>query len=395
MATINAAQKYFPQIDKSVQPEVTVHLQRIYTAINDHDQAIVTLSGKTPGSSSNPNPTAGATSNNFATTIVQGGGVTTFNSQTGPVSYFPNLGIVNNQGGVTSYITQTSDNGGLIILNSASPIAVTLNFGVTVPWYTTISNEGTGTATITPSSGTINGLASITLPGGSWVTIYFDGANWWADAPGSNVGGVTQLIAGTNITLSPTSGTGVVTINASGGTSGVTQIVAGTNITLSPAGGTGVVTINASGGTSGVTQIVAGTNITLSPAGGTGVVTISATGGGGGTADHFLASGAPATIAVQSGAGIGGSAVIDGRDAAGTFEITTGTGVIAGLLAIIHFAVDYASAPIVVLTAANSAAALVNQLDVTSGIDGFGVNMPSTMSALENYAWNYIVIGLA
>ena len=63
----------------------------------------------------------------------------------------------------------------------------------------------------------------------------------------------------------------------------VSQIVAGTNITISPSGGTGVVTINASGGTGGVTQIIAGTNITISPAGGTGAVTINSSGGGGGT----------------------------------------------------------------------------------------------------------------
>jgi hypothetical protein len=43
-----------------------------------------------------------------------------------------------------------------------------------------------------------------------------------------------------------------------------------------PSGGGG-------GGGGGVTQLVAGTNVTLSPAGGTGVVTINATGGGGGT----------------------------------------------------------------------------------------------------------------
>lgn len=34
--------------------------------------------------------------------------------------------------------------------------------------------------------------------------------------PGSTGGGVTQLIAGTNVTLSPSGGTGIVTINASG-----------------------------------------------------------------------------------------------------------------------------------------------------------------------------------
>lgn len=41
------------------------------------------------------------------------------------------------------------------------------------------------------------------------------------------------------------------------------------------------------GGGSGVTQILAGTNVTVSPAGGTGVVTVNATGGGGGGGDMY------------------------------------------------------------------------------------------------------------
>ena len=55
----------------------------------------------------------------------------------------------------------------------------------------------------------------------------------------------------------------------SGGTgSGVTQIVAGTNVTISPSGGTGVVTINASGGSPTNTVL----NGTTAPASGTGNV---------------------------------------------------------------------------------------------------------------------------
>jgi hypothetical protein len=65
-----------------------------------------------------------------------------------------------------------------------------------------------------------------------------------------------------------------------GVSAGVSQIVAGSNITLSPVGGTGVVQINATGGSSGVSQLLAGSGITLSPAGGTGIVSITATGGG-------------------------------------------------------------------------------------------------------------------
>ena len=57
----------------------------------------------------------------------------------------------------------------------------------------------------------------------------------------------------------------------SGRTGGVK---AGTGITIAPDG-----TISSNGG---VTQIIAGTNITVSPAGGTGAVTINATGGGAG-----------------------------------------------------------------------------------------------------------------
>lgn len=70
---------------------------------------------------------------------------------------------------------------------------------------------------------------------------YINGA-WGA------VGGVNQIVAGSNVTISPTNGTGVVTINSSGGGGGgVTQIIAGNNVTISPTGGTGAVTINSSG----------------------------------------------------------------------------------------------------------------------------------------------------
>jgi len=118
----------------------------------------------------------------------------------------------------------------------------------------------------------------------------------WATAgtvgPG---GGVTQLVAGANITLDPPTGDGVVTITASGGgaggvtsvtsggpgitctpttgavvvdNTGVTQLVAGTAMSIS--GATGAVTVN----NAGVTSLVAGANITLS--GATGAVTIGA-----------------------------------------------------------------------------------------------------------------------
>lgn len=90
----------------------------------------------------------------------------------------------------------------------------------------------------------------------------------------STEAGVSSIIAGTNVTISPSGGRGDVTVNAST-TSGVTSLTAGTGIGVSAS--TGAVTVS----NTGVTSIVAGSNITIS--GGTGAVTINSTGSGGTT----------------------------------------------------------------------------------------------------------------
>jgi len=83
-----------------------------------------------------------------------------------------------------------------------------------------------------------------------------------------------------NTTGTASNVTGIVAV-ANGGTGTATpSLVAGTNISIT--GTFPNQTITASGAAGAVTQIVAGTNVTISPAGGTGVVTINASGGGGG-----------------------------------------------------------------------------------------------------------------
>lgn len=96
---------------------------------------------------------------------------------------------VNNQSGVTSYATASGDNGALIVLSDASPIAVSLT-GQAPPFGCFIANQGAGTATLTPalfgsSTPTISyaghpGSASMPLLGGYGTLIGFDGSNWWA-----------------------------------------------------------------------------------------------------------------------------------------------------------------------------------------------------------------------
>jgi Pectate lyase superfamily protein len=166
-----------------------------------------------------------------------------------------------------------------------------------------------------------------------------------AATTGTSTGsGVTKIISGgSNVTVSPTSGVGDVTISVTSGGSGtVTEVDTGTGLTGGPITSTGTVSIANTGVTAntygdsthvpriainaqgqitsasstaisfptapvtsvsgsgsgisvspttgsvvvsntGVTSIVAGSNITVSPSGGTGAVTINSTAGGTGT----------------------------------------------------------------------------------------------------------------
>lgn len=70
----------------------------------------------------------------------------------------------------------------------------------------------------------------------------FNGTEW---VP---VAAVTKISAGSNVTITPASGTGAVTVSAA---AGVSKILAGTNITVTPADGIGAVTVNAAGAPSG------------------------------------------------------------------------------------------------------------------------------------------------
>jgi hypothetical protein len=91
------------------------------------------------------------------------------------------IGFVNSQVGNTTYSTTQADYGAFILLNDASPIAVSLTVApvIQLPWYATFINySGAGTATLSPVSGTINSGASYSLLPNSAVTVAFDGTNF-------------------------------------------------------------------------------------------------------------------------------------------------------------------------------------------------------------------------
>jgi hypothetical protein len=89
---------------------------------------------------------------------------------------------VNAQTG-TTYTVLSSDRGKLVTLANAGAVAVTLpQAGATFPvgWWAEFSNQGAGTVTITPTTSTINGGASITLSMHQSITIISDGTNYYA-----------------------------------------------------------------------------------------------------------------------------------------------------------------------------------------------------------------------
>jgi len=121
---------------------------------------------------------------------------------------------------------------------------------------------------------------------------------------------------------------------ASSGGSGVSRIVAGTNVTVSPAGGTGVVTVNSSGGGT-VTSVTAGTGgVTVTGTSTAPVINIptavtSVTAGTGGVTVTGTATAPviniPAASGVTSLAVSGGGITTSGSSGAVTLTVQDGT----------------------------------------------------------------------
>jgi len=122
----------------------------------------------------------------------------------------------------------------------------------------------------------------------SWSTNTFDysgsitSATWNGTAVAINRGGTGQTTASAAFNaLSPITSTGDLILG--NGTNSATRLGIGANGYVLTSNGT---TASWAAATGGVSQIVAGTNVTISPSGGTGVVTINASGGGGGSSAY-------------------------------------------------------------------------------------------------------------
>lgn len=143
----------------------------------------------------------------------------------------------------TTYTVLSSDAAKLLTFSNASAIAVTLpqagTTGFTTGFSIDVQDLGAGTATVTPTTSTINGAASLTIPKNTGCTITSDGTNYQVSACTSVVPQITFLEAATTFTIAATGCTPSAT---SGGAFGGTITLATgpcTSIVITMNGATG------------------------------------------------------------------------------------------------------------------------------------------------------------
>jgi hypothetical protein len=93
------------------------------------------------------------------------------------------IGATNDQTGQTAYTVQNSDYGALVVVNHGGGVAVGLNALVKRPYYSRIKvDSGSGSATFTPTQGTINGAGFIVVAPGTTVQVNLNSGdtNWTA-----------------------------------------------------------------------------------------------------------------------------------------------------------------------------------------------------------------------
>jgi len=158
---------------------------------------------------------------------------TTLGATGGVASVIAGCGVTAGSGGVSANVTARNvttttdtiagtDCGALVTESNASPVAVTLpqagTTGFLTGFYTTLKNKGAGLVTITPTTSTIDGAATLTLSQQQSVDIVSDGTNYYT-LPGRSTG--TSTIA---------SGTAAL------GTSAISSAACATVVTVSAAG---------------------------------------------------------------------------------------------------------------------------------------------------------------
>jgi hypothetical protein len=152
------------------------------------------------------------------TSVAAGCGSTTFGPPITTTGTIAAAETVNAQTG-TTYTIANADCGSLTTLSNAASIAVSLpqaGTGGNFPpgWYNDVCDLGAGTATITPTTSTINGAATLVLGTGKCVRLATDGSNYQVyGALLASLAAADQVLSGGANVTSLSLATGNVTID--------------------------------------------------------------------------------------------------------------------------------------------------------------------------------------
>ena len=175
---INPPSMRFPNSlnENSTMGDVAKAMKTAFDGLTVHEQAFANLPSQIATQAS-----ASATAAVESIQSESVSSVRAFNAATGSIIYFPGMGTVNDQLGEVAYRTQTSDAGAKIIVGDSSPVIVTLNASVTLPWFTVIVNDSSANVTLVPDSGAgYHGASGNILYPGGFAIIFFDGTTFYA-----------------------------------------------------------------------------------------------------------------------------------------------------------------------------------------------------------------------
>lgn len=177
--TVNTPSTRTPPVlsEHSSMADVAEAMGKAFEGLTVHEQAFAAIPSQIASSSK----TAATTAVTEAVSSQTTEGVTSFNALTGAIIYFPNLGYVNNQLGVSSYTALQSDSGKKIIVGDSSAVAIYLDSSLSAPWFAIIDNDSSAVAYLMPDSSlTLYGQNAI-QPGGFGI-VAFDGLEFWSSS---------------------------------------------------------------------------------------------------------------------------------------------------------------------------------------------------------------------
>jgi hypothetical protein len=126
---------------------------------------------------------------------------------------------VNAQTG-TTYTVLDGDRAKLVTLSNASAVAVTLpqagaSSSFIAGWFADLQNRGAGTVTITPTTSTIDGAASLNLTQNQGVRVFSDGTNYFTQRGIGGAGGTGCVPSGSSGQFLTDNGSGACSSEAS------------------------------------------------------------------------------------------------------------------------------------------------------------------------------------